>query len=73
MSIITWDNLALLCALAAVAARLWDRHQIGGMLSGLTLIFAALGKRAAHRRERAALPSPAMWPTERPAVAGDRP
>jgi hypothetical protein len=50
-----FDDLSLFCAVLAVATRLYDRFQIAGILSTLSLFFATLGQRAAHRRRRPAL------------------
>ena len=68
---ITWDNLALLCALLACLLRLWDRHQASGVFSSLTLLCAVLARRAQRRRERAALAALARGAGDRAAVAGD--
>jgi hypothetical protein len=66
--ICTWDNLMLATACLAVLARLLDHPQLGGVLGTMTLVFGALGQRAANRARRAALASPAAGSADRPAV-----
>jgi hypothetical protein len=45
----TFDNIALACALLAVAMRFFDRPWAGGVLSSLCLASATLGQWASHR------------------------
>jgi hypothetical protein len=59
---LSWDNLMLATACLAVLARLFDHPQISGVLGTMTLVFGALGQRAANRARRAALATQAASP-----------
>jgi hypothetical protein len=52
ITLLTWDNCALACALLAVLMRLVDSPRASGIASSLALLCATIGQWSAHRRRQ---------------------